>query len=75
MKYSIEYCHELELLLQQATRQVAELSRPYDVEINDKEEEIRSLKQLQSLLSGIEQPVNIKINNKKLDKRKLLYLD
>ena len=75
MKYSIEYCHELEILLQQATRQVAELSKPYDVEINDREEEIRSLKQLQSLLSGIEQPVNIKIKTKTLGKRKWLYSD
>ena len=70
MNYSIEYCHELEILLQQATRQVAELSRPYDVEINDREEEIRSLKQLQSLLNGVEQPVSIKIKTKTRGKRK-----
>lgn len=67
--YDKRYVDDLESLLYYANRKVAELSRPYDVEINDREETINSLKQLQELLKGIEQPVNIKIKTKTLGKK------
>ena len=70
MKYSQEYIHDLESLLYHANMKVQELSRPYDVVINDREETIKSLKELQRLLKGVEQPVNIKIKTKTFGKRK-----
>lgn len=69
MKTDINYVNDLESLLYFANRKVEMLSRPYDVEINDKEEEIRSLKELQELLKGVEQPVNIKIKTKRLGQK------
>lgn len=69
MNYDNRYVHDLEQLLYFANMKVQELSRPYDVEINDREETINSLKQLQELLKGIEQPVNIKIKTKTLGKK------
>lgn len=70
MKTDINYVNDLESLLYFANMKVQELSRPYGVVINDIEKEINSLKQLQSLLKGVEQPVNIKIKTKTLGKRK-----
>ena len=64
--YDKRYVDDLESLLYFANMKVQELSRPYGVVINDKEEEIRSLKELQALLKGVEQPVNIKIKTKTL---------
>lgn len=67
--YDINYIHDLEQLLYFANMKVQELSRPYDVEINDKTETIKSLKELQKLLKEVEQPVNIKIKTKTLGKK------
>ena len=67
--YDKRYVDDLESLLYYANRKVEMLSRPYNVEINDREEEIRSLKELQELLKGVEQPVNIKIKTKKLGQK------
>lgn len=61
--------HELEQLLYFANMKVQELSRPYNVVINDKEETIKSLKELQQLLKGLEQPINIKIKTKKIGEK------
>jgi hypothetical protein len=69
MKTDINYVNDLESLLYYANRKVEMLSRPYDVVINDREEEIRSLKELQELLKGVEQPVNIKIKTKRLGQK------
>lgn len=69
MKTDINYVNDLESLLYYANRKVEMLSRPYNVEINDREEEIRSLKELQELLKGVEQPVNIKIKTKSLGQK------
>lgn len=70
MNYSDDYVKNLEYCLYMANMKVQELSKPYDIEINDIEKEINSLKQLQSLLSGVKQPVNIKIKTKTLGKKK-----
>ena len=67
--YDINYIHDLEGLLYHANMKVQELSRPYDVEINDRTETIKSLKELQKLLKEVEQPVNIKIKTKTLGKK------
>ena len=67
--YDINYIHDLEQLLYFANMKVQELSRPYDVEINDRTETIKSLKELQKLLKEVEQPVNIKIKTKTLGKK------
>lgn len=69
MKTDINYVNDLESLLYFANMKVQELSRPYDVVINDREEEIRSLKELQALLKGVEQPVNIKVKTKRLGQK------
>ena len=70
MKYSQDYIHDLESLLYIANQKVQQLSRPYDVELNGREETIRSLQELQSLLGDTEQTVTIKIKTKTLGKRK-----
>ena len=67
--YDINYIHDLEGLLYHANMKVQELSRPYDIEINNKTETIKSLKELQKLLKEVEQPVNIKIKTKTLGKK------
>lgn len=67
--YDKRYVDDLESLLYYANRKVEELSRPYDVEINDRTETIKSLKELQKLLKDVEQPVNIKIKTKRLGKK------
>lgn len=69
MKYSQDYIHDLESLLYIANRKVQELSQPYDVEINGKEETLRSLKELQRMLKNVQQPVEIKIKTKTLGKK------
>ena len=70
MKYSQDYIHDLESLLYIANQKVQQLSRPYDVELNGRENTIRSLKELQELLGDTEQTVTIKIKTKTLGKRK-----
>ena len=70
MKYSQDYIHDLESLLYIANQKVQQLSRPYDVELNGREETIRSLQELQRLLGDTEQTVTIKIKTKTLGKRK-----
>lgn len=70
MKYSQDYIHDLESLLYMANMKVQELSRPYDVEINGREETLRSLKELKEFLGDTEQTVTIRIKTKTLGKRK-----
>lgn len=62
--------HYLRNLLKLANHKIVNLSKPYDLTINEIEYEIRSLESLQEILETYENPVNIKLEAKTFGKRK-----
>ena len=61
---------DLEMSLYMANRQVINLSKPYDLTINDRQEVIKSLKELKAILEEYKEPVKIELKEKTLGKRK-----
>lgn len=69
MKYDNDYVKNLEYCLYFANAKVVELSTPYNLTINEIEQEIRSLKELKAILESYKEPINIKLEEKKLRKK------
>lgn len=70
MKYDNQYVQDLETNLHIANRKLVQLSKPYDLTINDRQETIRSLKELKAILENYKEPVKIELKEKTLQKRR-----
>ena len=58
--------HELEQLLYYANRKLINATKPYELTIEERKEEIRSLEELKGILDQYANPVNISLKVKKL---------
>ncbi len=65
-----EEIHYLRNLLKLANHKIINLSKPYNLTINEIEQEIRSLEQLREILLDYKDPVNIKLEPKTFGKKK-----
>ena len=65
--------HELEQLLYYANIKLVNATKPYELTIEERVEEINSLEQLKTILDQYANPVNISLKVKRLGKR--WYLD
>lgn len=61
--------HELETLLNYANMKLVNATKPYELTIEERTEEIRSLEELKGILDQYANPVNISLKVKKLGKR------
>lgn len=60
---------ELETLLSYANRKLINATKPYELTIEERTEEIRSLEELKGILDQYANPVNISLKVKKLGKK------
>lgn len=61
--------HELEQLLYYANMKLVNATKPFELTIEERTEEIRSLEELKGILDQYANPVNISLKIKKLGKK------
>lgn len=61
--------HELEQLLYYANMKLVNATKPYELTIEERTEEIRTLEELRNILNEYANPINIELKVKKLGKK------